>query len=355
MDKGRGTPLWSVIIVLALWTAIRVAHYEYWQRQLNIEAIKYGVANTAKNPRDITVILRANDTLLSNSTFQKPALVVSTLSAFRTILGDKRRVNGKGPYGSAVKISILSPNIAVNQLYPETIIWTSAPQQHLASGLTPVTTKVTKFKMAIYGYSFWRGGAHSDGLAPAGQYGGSQSGIIATYLLGDTITKPALLLRTSLAPGGKRDREFAIGARIRPFSSVPVTLSAERRFRSNAQDNFAVYLAGGKSDVRLPAEFFLNGYAQAGIVRTKSLEHFFDGNLHVDHKLVQNKIAALQIGAGLWAGGQKGIARIDVGPSIRSDVNLGSARLRIDADWRFRLAGNARPGNGPALTISTSF
>ena len=47
--------------------------------------------------------------------------------------------------------------------------------------------------------------------------------------------------------------------------------------------------------------------------------------------------------------------RLDVGPSARAWVPAGPARFRIDASWRFRVAGDAPPGNGPAVTLSTSF
>jgi hypothetical protein len=31
------------------------------------------------------------------------------------------------------------------------------------------------------------------------------------------------------------------------------------------------------------------------------------------------------------------------------------ASLRIEADWRFRVAGSAAPGSGPALTLAVDF
>lgn len=58
---------------------------------------------------------------------------------------------------------------------------------------------------------------------------------------------------------------------------------------------------------------------------------------------------------GLWAGGQKGAARLDFGPTIGTDVKVGETMIRVDADWRLRVAGDARPALGPALTLSTSF
>ncbi|WP_397590790.1 hypothetical protein [Sphingorhabdus sp.] len=65
--------------------------------------------------------------------------------------------------------------------------------------------------------------------------------------------------------------------------------------------------------------------------------------------------AQLSAGGGIWGGGQSDIMRLDVAPSARAWVPAGPARLRIDASWRFRVAGDAQPGNGPAVTLSTSF
>ncbi len=210
-------------------------------------------------------------------------------------------------------------------------------------------------KTAIYGYSFWRMGARGFGLAPAGQYGGSQSGLIATYRLADATTAPALLWRTSYAPAKNGAHEFAIGARIQPFVKIPASLSVERRFISQAPDSFALYIAGGKADIALGHKFTLSSYAQAGFVQGKNLKHFFDANVHVDHVLLNKSALTVHIGAGAWSGGQTGIARLDIGPSLRTVVPLGTTKVRVDADWRFRVAGNAIPGNGPALTVSTSF
>jgi len=34
---------------------------------------------------------------------------------------------------------------------------------------------------------------------------------------------------------------------------------------------------------------------------------------------------------------------------------IGKASVELSADWRFQVAGNALPGSGPALTLSTGF
>lgn len=64
----------------------------------------------------------------------------------------------------------------------------------------------------------------------------------------------------------------------------------------------------------------------------------------------------MRLGAGVWAGGQNGAVRLDIGPRVSIPLNLGkSVSSRIAIDWRMRVAGNASPASGPALTIASSF
>lgn len=215
------------------------------------------------------------------------------------------------------------------------------------------TTKRRKLAADIYAYSFLRFQAPGEGLAAGGQYGGSQSGLIATVAFARDA--PALLLRTAVAHDNLRDREFAIGARWQPKPEWPVSLSVERRFRNIGPDSFAFYLAGGRSDINLPARFKLETYAQAGLVSGASNGYFFDAQARADRRILPQTPLPLHVGAGVWSGGQRGIMRLDVGPSLRTEIPVGEANIRLTADWRFRMAGDALPGNGPALTVSTGF
>jgi len=62
------------------------------------------------------------------------------------------------------------------------------------------------------------------------------------------------------------------------------------------------------------------------------------------------------VGGGVWGGAQKGAARLDIGPSATMTIGLGeSAAARLGLDWRFRVAGDAAPASGPALTLSAGF
>jgi hypothetical protein len=211
----------------------------------------------------------------------------------------------------------------------------------------------------IYAYSFLRSGSGSSNLVGGGQYGGGQSGLIATYALASFRgtggnSKLSILARGAIAHDDPAEREVAAGLRWQPLPRAPFTLTAERRFRNARADAFAVYLAGGKSS-DIPLKFRLDAFAQAGVVSGKDGGPFFDVTTRAERKLMDIGKTPVTVGAGIWGGGQKDVFRIDAGPTIGTEVALGDGRLRINADWRFRIAGDARPASGPAVTLSTSF
>ena len=211
-----------------------------------------------------------------------------------------------------------------------------------------------------YAYSFWRGGSGGRALAAGGQYGGSQSGLIATFSLqdGEKPGRPptlALLLRAAVAHDNVDEREVALGVRWKPLEKLPVSVTTERRFRHDREDAFAIYAAGGVSDVSLPLKFRAESFAQAGVVSGKQAGPFVDAFVRADRNVFQTRAVQVHAGAGAWAGGQRGAARLDIGPSLRTEVAIHDARIRINVDWRFRIAGDAKPGNGPAFTLSTGF
>lgn len=224
----------------------------------------------------------------------------------------------------------------------------------------PASANARKFPLEVYAYSFWRSGNATPGPIGNGQYGGSQSAIIASYPLrrfksGDRAALLSLVGRAAIAHGNSAERELAAGLRWRPLQRLPLHFTAERRLRHGRADAFATYVAGGVSAVPLPLKFNLDGYAQGGFVSGKSGGAFADFNARADRKFGQAGPASFAAGAGIWGGGQDDIFRVDVGPSLRADIATGSTNFRLTADWRFRIAGKAEPGDGPAVTLSTSF
>jgi hypothetical protein len=212
----------------------------------------------------------------------------------------------------------------------------------------------------VYAYSFWRRGSSPAGTLGNGQYGGSQSAVIAAIPVlrfsgNPSLSRLSLTGRVSVAHDSVRERELAAGVRWRPVARIPVQFIAERRFREDRPDAFAALVAGGRSDVTLPLGFRLDSYGQAGFVSGQGGGPFADMAVQAHRQIVQSQRASFAIGAGIWGGGQDNVMRMDVGPNIRGNVTAGGALFQLDASWRVRVAGNARPGNGPAMTLSTSF
>ena len=145
--------------------------------------------------------------------------------------------------------------------------------------------------------------------------------------------------------------EAAAGVDWRPFASIPVSLLAERRqaIGDEGQSAFSITFYGGFSHA-VGKLFRIDGYAQAGIVGLRSRDGFVDGSARAVATL-----GRLEAGGGGWGAAQPGAARHDVGPSLSYRLPVSNSAIRIEADWRFRIAGDARPASGPALVIATDF
>ena len=138
-----------------------------------------------------------------------------------------------------------------------------------------------------------------------------------------------------------------------PLPSIPVRILAERRegIGSDGRSAFALLAHGGVSNQRLAGPVIVDAYAQIGIVGLKSRDGFADGALRLSVPVVSR----VSLGVGTWGAVQPGLSRVDVGPQLSYQLPALGREFRLSADWRVRVAGNAAPGSGPALTLSTDF
>lgn len=207
----------------------------------------------------------------------------------------------------------------------------------------------------------------SGGLAAASgfpAYGASQAGGVIRYTLAPGSPRaPQAYLRLSRAIGSFDESEVAAGLSARPFAGVPLRLLGEARVQRNSGGTRirpAASLVSELPPVRLPLGIAGEAYAQIGyagapIGSKRGATPFFDVQAVADRKLVSVGPAELRLGAGMWSGGQKGAARFDLGPRASLRLDTSPVRSRLALDWRFRLAGEARPGSGPTLTFSAGF
>jgi len=194
-------------------------------------------------------------------------------------------------------------------------------------------------------------GAGSDRSVPGAQLGGSQVGVRVTYALGEA-RRLALAARVSTPLEG-RGREAAAGIEWRPVDA-PVRLIAERRWSlDGGRGGPTVMVVAGLPPTRI-GPLSAEAYAQAGAIARGQVDGFADGAARLSALLPTGRLK-LDLGIGAWGGAQPGAARLDIGPSLGVGVPVGGRRVRVTLDWRQRIAGRARPGSGPAVSIGSDF
>lgn len=194
---------------------------------------------------------------------------------------------------------------------------------------------------------------HGAGLAPGGTLGGSQAGTRLTYRINGDLRRPLALSARLYVPVDRPEAaEAAVGVEWQPLAGVPVRVLAERRERigREGRSDFALSLHGGGERRVLGGRVRVEAYGQAGIVGVAARDLFADGAVRASLRA-----GPAELGAGAWGGAQPGASRLDVGPQLSISARLGPVGVRASAEWRFRVAGDAAPGSGPALTISAGF
>lgn len=187
------------------------------------------------------------------------------------------------------------------------------------------------------------------GAAPGvGQLGGSQMGLRIAYILIPE-NRVGAFARLS-APLQGRGAEGAVGVEWQPLHA-PVRLVAEQRFGLDGAGGGTGLGAIAGLDMPVLADFRLEAYGQAGAILRDRIEPYADGAARATRVVAEGGSMRLSLGAGAWGAAQREAGRLDLGPS----ATLGLGNIRLALDWRQRVAGDARPGSGPALTIGGDF
>jgi len=211
-------------------------------------------------------------------------------------------------------------------------------------------------RLTVTGWMIARPGGGASPLVGGGQLGGSQAGVRASYAINGARTL-SIAGRLSTPLGQARGREAAIGIDWQPSIAVPIKLMLEQRVALDrgARTAPALGLAGGLGGVPLPADFRLDAYAQAGVVGLSNRQGFIDGAVRMERPVWRSGGMGVSLGLGAWGAAQPGVSRIDVGPQAVFRLPTGGSALRLGVEWRQRIAGNARPGSGPALSLGADF
>ncbi|GAA0736330.1 hypothetical protein [Sphingomonas japonica] len=195
--------------------------------------------------------------------------------------------------------------------------------------------------------------ARSGDEAAGVRLGGSQAGARLRYRL-DRADRIAIAARVATPLAGV-GREAAIGVEWRPLDA-PVAIIAEQRFGfDGARGGPALLAVGGVDAVPVAAGFTLAAYAQAGAVARDRVEPFADGAARITRPIAAIGAVRIDAGLGAWGAAQRGAERIDIGPGVAAAIPVAGRTLRLGLDWRQRIAGNAAPGSGLALSLGADF
>ncbi len=205
-------------------------------------------------------------------------------------------------------------------------------------------------------------------LAASPVLGGGQAGGSLAYTLDPLARRPlavvarvavaALPARRGIAPRGldSDGAQFAVGLRWTLAPGVSVT--AERLIAAGprARDDWAARLAAGTGGSRGRTVWSL--YGEAGVIAGG--DTYAGGQARAALRIDDGGALRISAGPAAWASiqhgpGQPASSRVDLGPSLAVHLPLGRAGFDVAADYRFRVAGNASPGNGPVVTVSAAF
>jgi hypothetical protein len=190
-------------------------------------------------------------------------------------------------------------------------------------------------------------GSGLGGVAASPVLGGGQFGASVAFLPDPYAHRPlALVARANVAATARgidaNSAQLALGLRQ---SLLPgVSLSAERLLPLGpaTRGDWTLRLAAGGSAWRL------NFYGEAGVLAGGTIYAGAQANARL------LRIGPATLSAGSWASLQSGhpdVWRVDVGPSVSAQFR----GVRLQADWRQRVGGNAAPGSGPVVTVAAGF
>ncbi len=230
----------------------------------------------------------------------------------------------------------------------------------------PLSSSNNIDRWSLDAWGFWRQGSTSPlvALGRAPSYGASQAGAVLRYRLDPgSAFAPDAYLRAYSSLEGRTEQELVAGFSTRPLADVPLRVHAEARALHSSgrtRARMAGFVTTEVAPVKLPYGATAEVYGQAGYVSGAQSTAFADGQLHVMREvagfdLADRNTATFKLGGGAFAGAQKGATRLDVGPTMRLETRIGDTPARLSVDWRERVAGDAEPDSGLAVTLSTRF
>jgi hypothetical protein len=327
---GAGRPLRFLAVTLGGWTVVRIAML--WPTIGSVPSLVRALAppvSAATRVAGAVAMVSGPDQSAKNF-WAAPADRVPPVVARKATTASVDR------HGA----SAVPPTVAVEPM----------PQPRQPPPLRPAPLASPPRRLAGSAWLIARGG-RSDALV-GGQLGASQAGARVTYAL---LPGLALAGRVS-APLKGRGAEAAIGVDWQPTTASIHIVAEQRIALDGGRGGPTLFVVGGLDPTPVALGFGIDAYGQAGGIRRGGrVIGFADGAAHIARAVARIGQARVELGAGTWGGVQPGAARLDVGPSAALIVPIGGRAARLSLDWRQRVAGRARPGSGPALSIGSDF
>lgn len=214
----------------------------------------------------------------------------------------------------------------------------------------------------IDGWALLRQGsgfASSPATSRLSGYGGSQAGAMLRYRLGSGSRRaPFVYARATKALVSRGDAELGLGMGVRPVAAVPVTVQGELRISDTSTGTLVRPVVLAVTELppwRISDRIEAEAYAQGGYIGGDYATPFADGQARIERRMATVGGAELRLGAGSWGGAQDGAARLDLGPTASVRFNIAEVPVRVSVDYRVRVAGDAEPGPGVALTFISGF
>jgi hypothetical protein len=213
-------------------------------------------------------------------------------------------------------------------------------------------------------YSLFRDGGQV-GPTASPVLGGGQTGINIGWTYDPLARRPISAIarfNTASSSAGSPDNrtsQAAFGVEWQPVRGLSVAAERLVRVGEFARNDWNLRLAGG-TDGRV-GRIEWNGYGEGGVLGSGEL--YGGAQLRGGVPVFALKQARLVAGAGAWGGvqtvkardGSFALGRLDLGPTLVLRAPVARTNVELSADWRFRVAGGAFPGSGPAVTLSTGF
>jgi hypothetical protein len=343
---ARHRALRSTISIVALWVGMRGAYVMVVREvpPVPINTVPASLMARAKTVEGKAVlrVLASHPNVIGS--FRKPSVEKTSAPAFHFIanhvhLAPKLPLEPTDDTANSVKAVLIQPPEASNQFAAAEL-----PQHQ------PID------RLSVSAWLLMRGGSGSSSLASNGQLGGSQTGARFVRALGgrENVANFGLTARVTSPLGGAPGKEAALGFSAKHSKTLPLEVIVERRIGldRSGRNAFALTAVTGISEKLLGAGWRLSAYGQAGVVGAKSRDKFADGALMIERPI---RTSTFRLGAGLWGAAQPGVSRLDIGPRIARNIQLGGKSITLAAEWRQRVAGSASPGSGAVFVLGGDF